>query len=182
MSTRDTLFKFHCRNDHGLNQTLEFVHPIPSSLITTTGHDDPSYLPRFSQAIVPILLQHGAACQAASSTKCEVCASPPVKVVQTPISLLYLVKNPLVDCFVTAVCEKADCATKARKTTDMRAREEFKGDVEPDVGREVMLCGACGRVDNVKKCGGCGVVAYCGKECQKKDWEMHKQVCGSQDK
>lgn len=101
------------------------------------------------------------------------------------MSYLHLVENPLVACIVTAVCDKPYCEMKARKTiqdAQMRAQEEVKGDVVPGMGREVMLCRACGRVDNVKKCKGCGVVGYCGKECQRKDWKMHKQVCGSQDK
>ena len=26
-------------------------------------------------------------------------------------------------------------------------------------------------------CGGCGVVAYCSRECQQQDWRAHKQPC-----
>ncbi|KAH9923919.1 uncharacterized protein BXZ73DRAFT_79325 [Epithele typhae] len=38
------------------------------------------------------------------------------------------------------------------------------------------LCGS-GTKDKLKRCTGCQVVMYCGKECQKKAWPMHKSVC-----
>ncbi|MCJ1252019.1 hypothetical protein MMC30_009257 [Trapelia coarctata] len=185
MSTRDTLFEFLCHNDHGLNETLDFVHPIPSSLITTTGHSDPSYATHFVGIIGPILQLHAPACLAASCTKCEVCGSPTVKVLQTPMSYLHLVENPLVACQVTAVCDKPNCEMMARRNiqeAQMEAQREVGGGMAPGMGREVMLCGTCGQMDDVKKCKGCGVVAYCGKECQKKDWKTHKPFCGSQTK
>ena len=31
--------------------------------------------------------------------------------------------------------------------------------------------------EDLKKCSGCGQVEYCGKECQKKDWPVHKPIC-----
>ena len=47
-------------------------------------------------------------------------------------------------------------------------------------GEYCQYCGTCGefatlRGKALKKCGGCGIAAYCSKECQKKDWKMlHK--------
>ena len=35
------------------------------------------------------------------------------------------------------------------------------------------LCASC------KKCSGCGLAAYCSRECQKKDWGRHKAECGA---
>jgi len=38
-------------------------------------------------------------------------------------------------------------------------------------------CHGCGRLDGTKKCGGCGRVYYCGKDCQRSDWKRHKPSC-----
>jgi hypothetical protein len=39
-------------------------------------------------------------------------------------------------------------------------------------------CLSCGK-DNIKllQCGKCKLAAYCGKECQKTDWKVHKNIC-----
>ena len=183
MSARDVIFEIVCHNDHGVSTTMDFVHPIPSSLITTTGHSDPSYPARFIGSIVPILQQHDAAFLAASCTECEVCRAPTVKVLQTPMSYLHLVESPLVACQITAVCDKLNCEMMARRNIQQaqkEAQKEVGGNLDPRMGRELMLCRTCGQIDDLKKCKGCGIVAYCGKECQKKDWKLHKSVCGSQ--
>ncbi|KAI9034594.1 hypothetical protein DFJ74DRAFT_700972 [Hyaloraphidium curvatum] len=48
--------------------------------------------------------------------------------------------------------------------------------------RQLMLpraCGWCGKeVRGLKSCGRCKMVAYCGAECQRADWQRHKAVCG----
>ncbi|TBU24819.1 hypothetical protein BD309DRAFT_1019020 [Dichomitus squalens] len=44
------------------------------------------------------------------------------------------------------------------------------------------LCGWCGKGGlnkQLKRCGGCGVVFYCKKECQAAAWPKHKVVCRS---
>ncbi|KAI9333723.1 hypothetical protein BDR26DRAFT_912274 [Obelidium mucronatum] len=38
-------------------------------------------------------------------------------------------------------------------------------------------CGKCAL--GMKKCSRCNVTAYCGAECQKKDWPTHKLTCGN---
>mmetsp|Transcript_48393 Transcript_48393/g.94565 ORF Transcript_48393/g.94565 Transcript_48393/m.94565 type:complete len:963 (-) Transcript_48393:88-2976(-) len=42
-------------------------------------------------------------------------------------------------------------------------------------------CHACnkmeGKKNELKRCGHCNIVAYCGRECQKKDWKEHKKIC-----
>jgi hypothetical protein len=40
-----------------------------------------------------------------------------------------------------------------------------------------MCCRICAKVDGVKKCGRCQVVAYCGKAHQRLDWAVHKAGC-----
>ncbi|KAI4100501.1 MAG: hypothetical protein L6R37_005452 [Teloschistes peruensis] len=40
-------------------------------------------------------------------------------------------------------------------------------------------CDNCGKASKeLKACGGCGKVRYCGKDCQKAGWKEHKRVCG----
>ena len=40
----------------------------------------------------------------------------------------------------------------------------------------VVKCQDCGK-DGAKKCGACGEVYYCSRECQKRDWKRHKIAC-----
>jgi hypothetical protein len=40
------------------------------------------------------------------------------------------------------------------------------------------VCAACGtKKKDLKGCGGCGLARYCGEECQRKDWALHKRTC-----
>ncbi|CAE8733809.1 unnamed protein product [Polarella glacialis] len=52
----------------------------------------------------------------------------------------------------------------------------------PDNSRMSMVsCGYCGEVGegscSMSKCLGCEVVRYCGTECQKDHWPVHKKLC-----
>ncbi|KAL3425173.1 hypothetical protein PVAG01_04454 [Phlyctema vagabunda] len=38
-------------------------------------------------------------------------------------------------------------------------------------------CDRCGKVSEVKLCGGCRTLAYCSKECQTLGWPSHKKQC-----
>lgn len=42
-------------------------------------------------------------------------------------------------------------------------------------GEECAACGA--RPGKLKYCGGCGLVAYCNQDCQKRDRKAHKSLC-----
>ena len=39
------------------------------------------------------------------------------------------------------------------------------------------VCGRCGASDNLKTCRRCGLMRYCGRECQVADWKEHKNTC-----
>jgi hypothetical protein len=43
--------------------------------------------------------------------------------------------------------------------------------------REEGMCRVCGKTEGAKKCGRCGLVAYCGKEHQASDYKRHKKAC-----
>jgi hypothetical protein len=42
---------------------------------------------------------------------------------------------------------------------------------------EEPACNLCFKTDKLSKCGRCKVVQYCSKECQQKDWAIHKHQC-----
>lgn len=44
-----------------------------------------------------------------------------------------------------------------------------------------MDCETCGK-GGAMRCKGCGTVAYCGRECQKKGWKGHRRECGRRKK
>lgn len=46
-----------------------------------------------------------------------------------------------------------------------------------DKNTPITVCNNCLKTSKVSKCGQCGNVAYCGKECQKADWSEHKGKC-----
>ncbi|KAH7052406.1 hypothetical protein B0J12DRAFT_72628 [Macrophomina phaseolina] len=92
-----------------------------------------------------------------------------------------------VDVLVTPVCGRAECGDVARA----RLRRAMEGDmldggggadgetvVPRPQGPEDPRCRVCGKVEGTKRCAGCGVVRYCGRECQRADWRRgHRRVC-----
>jgi len=40
-----------------------------------------------------------------------------------------------------------------------------------------MNCKVSKKLEELSKCGGCNMVCYCSKECQKKHWKTHKKDC-----
>lgn len=70
---------------------------------------------QFVRAILPIINEHDAACRAASSSHCENCGSPSVKVLQTPMSWLHIRDRPFVNVLVNAACDKGECEMKLRQ-------------------------------------------------------------------
>jgi len=50
---------------------------------------------------------------------------------------------------------------------------------------ELRACNFCDSVEemlgNYKKCSKCHQESYCSKECQEKDWPVHKHICGNQN-
>ena len=52
--------------------------------------------------------------------------------------------------------------------------------VEQPSAKTHAKCAYCEKTSgNLKKCGRCGSIQYCGKECQTKHWKEHKTVCKS---
>jgi hypothetical protein len=46
-----------------------------------------------------------------------------------------------------------------------------------DLIRAPRVCGHCNAIASVHKCARCKQKFYCGRECQQKDWTVHRRVC-----
>lgn len=78
---------------------------------------------------------------------------------------------------VTPVCGAKKCEALVRaQLTHMS--EAAKKEREESEGRMYgkMSCQVCEKED-AKRCAGCGQAAYCGGECQRKNWGEHKRLC-----
>jgi len=100
------------------------------------------------------------------------------------MSWLHVVSDPFVTVWVNPVCEKEECEEKLRgEISDMMRiimGEDGASALENDVQREVtgVGCRVCGKTEKTRKCARCKVVTYCGREHQREDWRVHKNVCG----
>ena len=47
----------------------------------------------------------------------------------------------------------------------------------PEHLSDLAICSRCGQTGSKKKCSHCCSISYCGEECQRKDWERHKDNC-----
>ncbi len=46
------------------------------------------------------------------------------------------------------------------------------------VSYNMYVCGSCNKTaEKLQKCAGCHFILYCDRNCQKKDWPKHKNVC-----
>lgn len=172
-----------------LQGMLKYIYNISRSLVTPNAQvmqHDPDYIKNFVAAIRPIMLEHEAACSAASNPKCQSCGSPTVKVLQTPMSWLHIVDEPFINVLVNPVCDKSECEMRTRQliqdvmaevTTEVQEVEELDARLRNTV--EILPCKVCGETENTKRCARCKVVVYCGKEHQKADWKVHKKICAS---
>ena len=75
-----------------------------------------------------------------------------------------------------AAPEDDDADLDAVLDAAIRANEAVAG--SPAALRLVeYTCGGCGAGQPPLKCGGCAVVRYCGEQCQKAHWSVHKARC-----
>ena len=62
---------------------------------------------------------------------------------------------------------------EARKKKSRQMREEAK----KEAGGSLRQCVVCGVSEQTSRCTGCFLTRYCGPECQRADWENHKDRC-----
>lgn len=53
--------------------------------------------------------------------------------------------------------------------------EEVIGDAPDDLA--LSICAHCGNPHNLRRCMGCLKESYCGQECQRGHWKVHKRAC-----
>jgi hypothetical protein len=182
MPTRPVRFEFH-RELPPLQ--LNFIHHLPHNLVTAdirAAQHDPHYTESFTYAVHRVIKDHEAAFPPKSSPLCEICGQHTTQMLYTPISWLHNVNDPFVFVSVSPVCSRTKCEIHIRQ--EMRdMMDVLKLDIMsksfsiPRAPVELMPCKICGKMEDTKRCGRCGHVAYCGKEHQKKDWKLHKQTC-----
>jgi ubiquitin-protein ligase len=75
-----------------------------------------------------------------------------------------------------AVSIASAAATRAAETPNVDVADTTDDDDEP-LPMLLLACSVCGATADVKKCGGCGIVSYCGLMCQRSHWRQHKAEC-----
>lgn len=181
MTTIQVRFRFICQR--GAREFDRF-HNIPGSLVDIAGEDadiSDEYRQLWSDTTRRILGECEADCLAHSSRTCA-CGSPAVTTAQLPLPFFHKPEG-LVVVLVDPLCDHERCRTRVRQETLQMApgfRWSNNGqplDTDSYAFTMVMCCKICAKVDGVKKCGRCQVVAYCGKAHQKLDWAVHKAGC-----
>lgn len=182
MATRPIPFEFYCDNS---SKKLTYTHDIPSSLIAVGAkfaQSDAGYIDRVQNVIEAAMKEREPACRAASNPRCGICGSPTTKIRQTPVSWLHVEDNPSVCVWVHGVCDTRECDIQTQRQmqcvmAQVARDNQPKSASAPKALVEFMACKVCHKAAGIKRCARCKAVAYCGKEHQKKDWNMHKREC-----
>ena len=60
-----------------------------------------------------------------------------------------------------------------------RALREERERLRTEAGGRLRVCSLsdCQQRDKVMRCSGCYLAFYCGRTCQRKDWDSHREVC-----
>lgn len=80
---------------------------------------------------------------------------------------------------VSVYCDETNQLLKKKISLEYLQGLSAEG-VNLEMANDVMLdeCHICKKTDvKLLKCGACGIVQYCSKECQKSDWKDHKVTC-----
>lgn len=176
-STKPALFRFHIMNRPNITD-IEHTHPVPTFLCNPSASQKGSqeWKDAFIDVISVVTNQHHDECMHAITSPCISCKQPAKDALRTPMSCLHLAE-PMVMVQIDPVCGSNVCDIRARQfLAQMQEKEMREGREHEKKIYGKMNCRFCGKKD-AKRCTGCGEVAYCGRECQKKGWKDHKQDC-----
>jgi hypothetical protein len=87
---------------------------------------------------------------------------------------LKIIRSPQDIMIRTEICMDSVCQRAVRR--------RYMREIESTIGGKVVVdgstCEVCHRlVKKLKHCERCNSTYYCGRECQKKDWNRHKKMC-----
>ena len=147
MTTVQVWFRFICKRG-----AVEFdrFHDIPGGLVRIADEDadiNDEYRQLWSDTARQILKGSEADCLAHSSRTCA-CGSPAATTAQLPLPFLNRPEGRVV-VLVDPLCDRERCRTRVRQET-LEITSGFA---------TVMCCKICAKVNGVKKCGRCQVVA-----------------------
>ncbi|KAJ7706398.1 hypothetical protein B0H17DRAFT_1037028 [Mycena rosella] len=125
--------------------------------------------------------------------RCSECGKPARDIQLDLMSWLHLPSEPKLLIYVHQLCETRDgpCDRAARAESDVWRREaghppnapSFTRHINPLVQPLSRSCAHCHRdpLDppelKLKRCSRCKLIRYCSVECQKADYQRHKNVC-----
>ncbi|KAH8767719.1 hypothetical protein BGZ57DRAFT_923204 [Hyaloscypha finlandica] len=77
--------------------------------------------------------------------------------------------------------EASDGPSEARDST---SGPESQTEASSSSSAPISKCASCSALETdpekpLKPCAKCQTVRYCSRDCQKKDWKLHKKICAS---
>lgn len=164
-------------------------HDLPAALIREDGlkllENDANYAQFLTSTTCPFLQSYSAHLLQNSKKHCF-CGQPSVRVIQNPVPFLHEVQSPSMEIVGIPYCGKTECEMLISQNVGLAVREVDKlgGVKDTDengvpLKTKVASCRVCGKVEGAMFCKRCKMIAYCGKECQKKDWDNHKRPCAA---
>jgi len=173
MATREITIRFMTPENKAATG-WSHTYTAPAGLVVTSHEaSSPAYQQLFRRTMHQLMPQYQAECDAKAGRTCINCRGRTGTAVLTPISYLHL-DPPLIQVLVSPICGLPMC----RKAAEVMVQDIMEEMNELDMNREIK-CEAegCGNIENIKRCGKCKVIGYCGTACQKKDWKEHKKIC-----
>uniref|UniRef100_A0A1I8FU03 MYND-type domain-containing protein n=1 Tax=Macrostomum lignano TaxID=282301 RepID=A0A1I8FU03_9PLAT len=72
----------------------------------------------------------------------------------------------------------ANRSSKNQDSSEKKVADNNKDFIDRLIDPRIGACSQCGKgAGSCRRCGACTNRWYCGRECQRKDWPMHKQEC-----